>query len=82
MKITLEIPDALFHAAGKAAGERRTTLRALVEEGLRRVLADGGLAKSWRSFRFQTFGGDGLTEEAAGGSWDANSRIVYEGRGE
>jgi len=40
MKTTIDLSDALFDSAKKLAQQRRTTLRALVEEGLRRVLAD------------------------------------------
>ena len=39
MKTTVELSDELLMAAKKAAIERRTTLRALVESGLRRELA-------------------------------------------
>lgn len=42
MKTTIDLSDALFTTAKKVAIERQTSLRALVEEGLRRVLADSG----------------------------------------
>lgn len=38
MKTTIDVSDALFAKAKDVARERQTTLRALVEEGLRRVL--------------------------------------------
>ena len=40
MKTTVEISDALFNSAKELVQQNQTTLRALVEEGLRRVLAD------------------------------------------
>jgi len=40
MKTTIEVPDALFHSAKDLARKRQTTMRALVEEGLRRVLIE------------------------------------------
>ena len=40
MKTTIDISDALFDAAKGLAQQRQTTMRSLVEEGLRRVLAD------------------------------------------
>ena len=40
MKTTIDLSDALFDSAKELAQRRQTTLRALVEEGLRRVLAD------------------------------------------
>jgi len=38
MKTTVEISDALLEAAKAEAAQRGTTLRSLLEEGLRRVL--------------------------------------------
>ena len=40
MKTTIELSDALFNSAKAHARQHRSTLRALVEEGLRRVLND------------------------------------------
>ena len=40
MKTTIDVSDALFNSAKALAQQNQTTLRALVEEGLRRVLAD------------------------------------------
>jgi hypothetical protein len=40
MKTTVELPDDLFVAAKKRAVERRTTLRDLIERGLRRELSE------------------------------------------
>lgn len=40
MKTTIDISDALFAMAKNVARERQTSLRALVEEGLRRVLSE------------------------------------------
>jgi hypothetical protein len=40
MKTTIDISDALFVSAKALAQQSQTTLRALVEEGLRRILRD------------------------------------------
>lgn len=40
MRTTVEISDSLFAKVKRAMHERRTTLRALVEEGLAQVVAD------------------------------------------
>jgi hypothetical protein len=40
MKTTVELPDALLIAAKKRAAEDRTTLRAILERGLRRELKE------------------------------------------
>ena len=41
-KTTIEIPDELFDAAKRHAASRRTTLRTLVERGLRSELRGAG----------------------------------------
>ncbi len=40
IKTTIELSDTLFMSAKDFARQRQTTLRALVEEGLRHVMAD------------------------------------------
>ncbi|MCY7308642.1 MAG: hypothetical protein LH632_21410 [Rhodoferax sp.] len=40
MKTTIDVSDALFDSAKELARQRQITMRALVEKGLRRVLAD------------------------------------------
>jgi len=40
MKTTIDISDALFASSKTLAQQQQTTLRALIEEGLRRVLRD------------------------------------------
>ena len=40
MKTTIELSDPLSQSAKQLAQQSQTTLRALIEEGLRRVLAD------------------------------------------
>ena len=52
MKITIEISDPLFKSAKELAQRSQTTLRALIEEGLRRVISDAQVnAKS--AFKLQ-----------------------------
>jgi hypothetical protein len=52
MKTTIEMSDALFSSAKQHALQSHTTLRALVEEGLRRVLADSH-AKAKPAFKLK-----------------------------
>jgi hypothetical protein len=40
MKTTINLPDDLFIEVKKLAAERRTTIRSLVERGLRRELGE------------------------------------------
>jgi hypothetical protein len=52
MKTTIELSDALFHSAKELASKSQTTMRALVEEGLRRVLSDAQ-AKTQPAFKLK-----------------------------
>jgi Bacterial antitoxin of type II TA system, VapB len=80
MKTTIQIPDSLFEEVRKLAHRERTTLKALVEEGLRRIISE----RKWRGeFRLRraTFKGNGLQPHLAGASWDHIRDLSYEGRG-
>lgn len=48
MKTTVELPDDLMIEVKKTAAERRTTIRDLVERGLRRELAAGAPQRNRR----------------------------------
>ena len=52
MKTTIELSDSLFQSAKQLAQESQTTLRALIEEGLRRVLAEQ-LSKPKQAFKLK-----------------------------
>ena len=80
MKTTVEIPDSLLDEARRVASREGRTVRALVEEGLRRVLAE---RKRTRVFRLRkaTFKGKGLQPHVAGASWEQIRDTTYEGRG-
>jgi hypothetical protein len=80
MKTTLEISDPLLREARKLAARERTTLRALVEQGLRRVVAERGRKPSFR-LRKASFKGRGLRPEVADAGWDRIRDLAYEGRG-
>lgn len=80
MKTTVEIPDSLLDEARRVASREGRTVRALVEEGLRRVLAE---RKRTRVFRLRkaTFKGKGLQPHVAGASWEQIRDTAYKGRG-
>jgi len=80
MKTTIQISDSLFEEARKLAQRERATFRSLVEEGLRRIIAE---RKRRRKFRLRkaTFKGKGLQPHAAGASWEQIRQLTYEGRG-
>ena len=52
MKTTIELSDALLQSSKALAQQRKTTLRALMEEGLKRVLADSQ-RKAGPAFKLQ-----------------------------
>lgn len=80
MKTTVEIPDSLLEEARKVASREGTTVRALVEEGLRRILGERKRASAFR-LRKVTFKGEGLQPNLLGASWERIRDTAYEGRG-
>lgn len=80
-KTTLEISDPLLQDARKLAARQGTTLRALVEKGLRKVVADGRRRNAPFRLRKASFRGDGLNPDLAGAGWDRIRDLSYEGRG-
>jgi hypothetical protein len=80
MKTTVEIPDSLLDEVRRVASREGLTVRALVEEGLRRVLAERKRARVFR-LRKVTFKGKGLQPHVAGASWEQIRDTAYKGRG-
>lgn len=80
MKTTIEIADALLEEAKQVAAREQTTLRQLVEEGLRRALEERAGRQAFK-LRKVTFGGRGLQPEVAEGSWERIRDLAYQGRG-
>ena len=79
MKTTVEISGPLLSQAKAAARRERTTLRALIEEGLRRVLEEGGDDQPFKLEDRSFDGGGGLTAEfLAAGGWEALSAAAYD----
>lgn len=79
MKTTLDISDPLLREVRKIAERERTTLRALVEQGLRQVVAERKRVPAFR-LRKVTFDGQGLNPEFEG-NWERIRDAIYEGRG-
>ena len=80
VKTTLDISDPLLREARKIAVRERTTLRALVEQGLRKIIAERKTARPFR-LRKVTFKGRGLVPELRNADWDKIRDLAYEGRG-
>jgi hypothetical protein len=82
MKTTIEIADALLEEAKELARSEGTTLRALVEEGLRAALkrrCEPAKPFELRDVRFK--GGGGLTPEFKDARWDQIRDEIYRGHG-
>lgn len=80
MKTTVQIADSLLAEARQVAHRERTTLKALVEQGLRRILSERKRRGGFR-LRKVTFKGQGLQPHVAGTSWEQIRQLSYEGRG-
>ena len=80
MKTTIDISDPLLEKARKHAARNGVTLKALVEKGLRQVLAE---KKEVRPFRLRkaSYKGQGLHPNVRDLSWDEIRDKAYEGRG-
>lgn len=71
MKSTVDISDALLLEAKALARSERTTLRALIERGLREVLAAHRAEAQVFRLKDIRFGGQGLSPELEAGDWSA-----------
>jgi len=76
MKTTVDIADDLLLRAKQEAEASRTTLRNLIETGLREVLGRRSAAKRPR-VKPVTFRGNGLQPEFRGKGWDAIRDAIY-----
>ena len=81
MKTTVEISDALLDEAKRVASLESSTLRELIEEGLRRSI-DERKSKKRKGFRLRraSYRGRGL-QPGVSPEWDRLREAVYEGHG-
>lgn len=80
MKTTVELSDPLLSEAKAVAARERTTLRLLIEEGLRVVLARKRKGHAFH-LRKASFKGKGLQAGLQGASWGDVRDAAYRGRG-
>ncbi len=80
MKTTIDLPDTLLEEARRVAAARATTVKALVEAGLRRELRERSHAAPFE-LRDESFAGRGLRPEIESASWDRLRELAYGGRG-
>lgn len=81
MKTTIEIADSLLREAKGVATREHTTLRRLVEDGLRIVLQQRRGRRATPRIEPVVFGGEGLSPEYAEAGWDEIRDAIYRGRG-
>jgi hypothetical protein len=80
MKTTVELPDSLLRQAKRVALKERTTVKALIERGLRQVIA--GEKRAGRFvLRGASFCGDGLVSGRSLQDWNAIRDAIYSERG-
>ncbi len=75
MKTTIELSDAVLKAAKRTARNRGTTLRALIEEGLRQVLRED-MARPPFALRRASFRGSGRAAHTEG--WSTVRDLIYQ----
>lgn len=80
MKTTVELPDGLLREAKRVALRERTTVRALIERGLRMVVSPRRSAARF-TLRTASFRGDGLVAGASLRDWEAIRDLTYSERG-
>lgn len=82
MKTTVEISEDLFARTREVAQREGTTLRNLIEEGLRAALARRE-QQAPPSYRWPDLSvtGEGLASEIEEGSWEPLRDQIYAGRG-
>ncbi len=76
MKTTLEITDSLFNRAKAYARSQHTTLRALTEEGLAKVLDEREAPKPVK-LKPVTFKGKGLSPQFENADWSRLRDAAY-----
>ncbi len=82
MKTTLDIADPLLAQAKKIAARDGETLRSLVEQGLRKVVAERTAKAKPFKLRNHSVGTPGATSPYELLSWEEKRALMYEGHGE
>ncbi|MBI3206961.1 MAG: DUF2191 domain-containing protein [Myxococcales bacterium] len=79
MKTTVEISDALLESAKELAAREGSSVRRLIEDGLRRVIAERQKRGRFQ-LRDASFRGNGLSPAFREAGWDQIRDAIYEGR--
>lgn len=81
MKTTIDIPTPLLEQAKTVAAEEGTTLKRLVEEGLRLVVERYSQPAGFK-LRSAGYRGEGVQPGVELECWDQLRGLIYQGRGE
>lgn len=80
MRTSVDLSEAVLQRAKKLAKQRKTSMRALIEEGLR-LLSDRQEAVSRYRLVDCSYGEGGMQPGIASEDWATLRDLVYEGRG-
>lgn len=78
MKTTVELPAPLLREAKRVALKNRTTVKALIEQGLRAVLAERKRGAGF-TLRKAVFRGDGLVSGRSLQDWASIRDLIFRG---
>ena len=81
MKTTLDISDPLLDQVRRIAARDGETLRSLVEQGLRKVVAERSAKAKPFKLRDGSVGTPGAPSEYEKLSWEEKRALMYEGHG-
>jgi hypothetical protein len=81
MKTTLEIADPLLDQVRRIAARDGETLRSLVEQGLRKVVAERSAKAKPFKLRDVSVGTPGKPSRYEELSWEEKRALMYEGHG-
>jgi hypothetical protein len=80
MKTTIDLSDELAKQAKAYAARKHTTLRAVIELGIRQVLGNDRSTSKFK-LRNASVGGGGLHKEYRDADWAKIRQAAYKGRG-
>lgn len=80
MKTTIDLSDGLLAEAKRVARREGTTVKALVEQGLRRAI-DERKGRVRFTLRDGAVDGQGLAPDVKAGGWAAVRDLIYRERG-
>ena len=80
MKTTIDLSDELAKKAKAYAARKHTTLRAVIEQGIRQVLRNERSSSKFK-LRDASVGGNGLQKEYQSADWARIREAAYKERG-